>query len=54
MQHVRCAVFDLSLRPPAPLLAADSPTAVEGEYIVVLKEELADQDGEGGREGDCV
>ena len=29
----------------APLYAADSPTAIDGEYVVVLKEELSDSDG---------
>ena len=29
----------------APLLAADSPTRVEGQYIVVLNEDLTDDEG---------
>ena len=29
----------------APLVAADSETAIEGEYIVVLKNEASDHDG---------
>ena len=29
----------------APLYAADSPTAIDGEYVVILKEELSDSDG---------
>lgn len=28
----------------APLLNADSPTAIEGEYIVVFKREMQDED----------
>lgn len=29
----------------APLYADDSPTAIPGEYVVILNEELSDSDG---------
>ena len=29
----------------APLFAADSPTAIDGKYVVVLNEHLSDDDG---------
>ena len=29
----------------APLLAADSPTAIAGEYLVVFKNEVGDDEG---------
>ena len=29
----------------APLLAADSPVAIKGEYIVIFKTELEDNEG---------
>lgn len=31
--------------PTAPLFAADSPTAIEGEYLVVFKNEVGDDVG---------
>ena len=33
------------LPPTAPLLAANSPTKVEGEYIVIFNEHATDQEG---------
>ena len=37
----------------APLYAADSPTAVDGEYVVILKEELSDNDVRGHMAAVC-
>ena len=31
----------------APLYADDSPTAIDGEYVVILNEDLSDSDGMG-------
>ena len=39
---------------PAPLLAKDSPTAIDGEYLVVFKEEMGDDEGKASLFPYCV
>lgn len=38
--------MDIIASPVAPLLAVDSETAIDGEYIVVFKEEVGEDEGE--------
>ena len=45
LQSNLCCLSLLSL-PPAPLHAMESPSAIHGEYIVVLKEETTAKESE--------